>query len=150
MENGEEKCQRCGEVDQDRRTLWMACFYEMMELGIPFDELDIYGEVNKKVGEEYKSIFGEHKFRCPTFEKPKGRKEDQRGHKFFTLRVCKDCRADWMTAIKTWFEDTPDPKESCGSGIFIRENGTNREITREEWDRRNPGREPVIIQSEDA
>ena len=32
----EEKCQRCGEVGQDRRTINMECFYDMSELGIPF------------------------------------------------------------------------------------------------------------------
>lgn len=35
-----------------------------------------------------------------------------------------------------------------GSGIFIRENGQNREITREEWDERFPGREPFIAHIE--
>lgn len=30
-----------------------------------------------------------------------------------------------------------------GSGIFIREDGATLEISREEWDRRNPDREPV-------
>lgn len=35
---------------------------------------------------------------------------------------------------------------SCpkGSGIFIRENGATKEITREEWDRAFPGREPIV------
>lgn len=33
-----EMCIRCKEVDEDRRTLWMACFYEMNELGLPFVE----------------------------------------------------------------------------------------------------------------
>lgn len=32
-----EKCARCGEVDDDRRTLWMRCFYDMSELGLPFE-----------------------------------------------------------------------------------------------------------------
>lgn len=30
-----------------------------------------------------------------------------------------------------------------GSGIFIRENGQTKEITREEWDEKFPNREPV-------
>lgn len=34
-----------------------------------------------------------------------------------------------------------------GSGIFIRVNGATEEISREEWDRRFPGREPVVCQS---
>lgn len=37
-----------------------------------------------------------------------------------------------------------------GAGIFIRENGATREITRTEWDERFPGREPFTIpESED-
>jgi hypothetical protein len=32
--------------------------------------------------------------------------------------------------------------------ICIRENGQNRTITREEWDRRFPGREPFVAESE--
>jgi hypothetical protein len=35
-----------------------------------------------------------------------------------------------------------------GSGIFIRENGQNREISRAEWDERFPGREPVMAPEE--
>lgn len=36
-----------------------------------------------------------------------------------------------------------------GSGIFVRENGTTREISREEWDRAFPGREPVVVADDD-
>ena len=31
-----EKCDRCGSVGSDRRTLLMRCFYAMEELGVPF------------------------------------------------------------------------------------------------------------------
>jgi hypothetical protein len=34
--------------------------------------------------------------------------------------------------------------------IFIRENGATREVTREEWDQRFPGAEPVTVANEDA
>lgn len=37
-----------------------------------------------------------------------------------------------------------DAETPASSGIFIRENGANREISREEWDERHPGREPVV------
>ncbi len=36
-----EECQRCKEVGEDRRTLKMACFYEMDELGMPFKHAKI-------------------------------------------------------------------------------------------------------------
>lgn len=32
-----------------------------------------------------------------------------------------------------------------GSGIFVRENGQRRELTRAEWDAAHPGQEPVVI-----
>lgn len=40
------------------------------------------------------------------------------------------------------------PRES--SGIFVRENGATRELTRAEWDERFPGREPVVANVTDA
>lgn len=36
-----------------------------------------------------------------------------------------------------------------GSGIFVRDAGSLREITREEWDERNPGHEPCVVQERD-
>lgn len=64
-----EKCQRCGLEGEDNRVLWMACFYNMSEMGLPF-------RVN-----EMESL----------------------NRKFYTLYVCKRCRADWMIAIREWF-----------------------------------------------
>ena len=67
---------------------------------------------------------------------------------FYTLRVCKDCRAAWMQAIETWFDEVPDRKPP-GSGIFVRRHGTSVEVSEEEWYRLNPGREPVRVSVED-
>jgi hypothetical protein len=39
----------------------------------------------------------------------------------------------------------PGVQKETGSGIFIRENGATKEITREEWDRRHPDVEPVTL-----
>lgn len=35
-------------------------------------------------------------------------------------------------------------RERKGSGIFVREDGETKEISREEWDLRNPGHEPCV------
>lgn len=35
-------------------------------------------------------------------------------------------------------------KRDKGSGIFVREDGAMKEITRDEWDKVCPGREPII------
>jgi hypothetical protein len=77
-----EKCARCGLEGQDRRTLWMACFYEMRELGIPFDQVAVSVEPPRGEGSAY-----------PV--------------KIFTMRVCKGCRSEWMLAIKAWFQAPP-------------------------------------------
>lgn len=39
---------------------------------------------------------------------------------------------------------------AAGPRIFIRENGRTLEIDRAEWDRRNPGIEPVTCQSQES
>ena len=41
------------------------------------------------------------------------------------------------------------PINLSGSGIFVREDGQTKEITREEWDERFPDREPVAVKAED-
>lgn len=103
-----ELCQRCKEEGEDRRTLWMACFYEMMELGLPFNnQFMFYPDESTEDGKET-------------------------SNNFYTLRVCKDCRADWMRSIQYWW-NTIVTKTSSGSGIFVRDFGTNKEITLEEY-----------------
>jgi len=57
---------------------------------------------------------------------------EMESRRFYTLRVCKDCRSDWMRSIQYWF-NTPMPREPCGSGIYVRDFGSNREITLEEY-----------------
>ena len=68
-----EKCQRCGEVGQNMRTLHLSCLYDLMELGIPFDIVYL-----QSVGIAVK-------------------------HRIYTLRVCKGCRAEWLQSVKQWF-----------------------------------------------
>lgn len=101
-----EKCVRCGETDQDRRTLWMACMYAMDETGLPFKQLAIHGRVLGHLGKE--TLPG-LQIEIDKFEEPDSDAKGRR-HPFYTLRVCKRCRADWMVAIKGWFEsrDIPD------------------------------------------
>lgn len=44
--------------------------------------------------------------------------------------------------------DTPPIAPTGGSGIFIRRDGATVEISREEWDRQSPDRQPVIATAE--
>ncbi|HLX54273.1 MAG TPA: hypothetical protein VKR58_10045 [Aquella sp.] len=114
-------CVRCktGPVDKkeddDRRILWMSCFYEMMELKIPFERELMYETLDPR----------------------------DAGIDFYTLKVCKDCRSDWMRTIQYWWNHIPE-KTSCGSGIYVRDFGANREITLEEYrEKYDSEREPV-------
>ena len=127
-----EKCERCGEIGEDRRMLWMACGYKMKELEIPLELVRINGTLHKKCGEK-EGVVGP----VPVFaEEP----ECEGPWKFYTMRVCKRCRANWLVAIREWFNNPPPPAddddEGCGSGIFVRELGRNVEITLDEWNRR--------------
>lgn len=142
-----EKCQKCGDPGPDLRLLWMACFYEMMELGIPLEKRPAF--TNRDPGEpadfpprsniiapgtNLKSRVGDV---VPTGE--------YLFKEMYTLRVCKRCRSSWMEAIRQWFNEAP---VSLGTGIFVRRGGASVEISEEEWARDNPGREPVRFKGE--
>lgn len=40
-----DKCQRCNEIDDELRILFMSCGYEMNELELPFDIIET-GKIN--------------------------------------------------------------------------------------------------------
>ncbi len=131
-----EKCARCGCVGEDRRTLWMACFYAMHELKVPFEEAQIKGTFAEKIGEEpipgyFGSVVG---ITAPKYAPHEG---EPRDFPFYTLRVCKRCRAEWMHMIETWFlAKPPEPDgdaytqpETLSHGIYIRDKGQTRLAT---------------------
>lgn len=104
-----EKCARCGAVGQDRRTLFMACFYEMLELGVPFEKLGLRGSLTEKVTGQERHPWGQTDTFSQTWrDRDQIDKLDEQLRVFYTLRVCKGCRGAWMNAIKTWFRAPPD------------------------------------------
>lgn len=40
--------------------------------------------------------------------------------------------------------------DHVGSGIFVREDGQTKEISRAEWDEKFPGRDPLVVESDDC
>ena len=128
----EGKCQRCGEMGHDRRTLFMDCFYQMNELRIPFSQMAITGKRNDMTGQETLPKFN---VKVPIWSEPLG---DEHRWSFYTLRVCKDCRASWMHAIKNWFDNPPACEQETGTGVYVRDCGTNRELTEREIAERWP------------
>lgn len=140
-----ETCDRCGNPGADRRSLWMACFYAMNELDVPFKQAAIHGQYCEKIGDEMTS-FGP-KITIPKFAEPSG---ESRRFQFFTLLVCKRCRGEWMRAIRNWFHSAPDGEDHDaefhepnpeGTGVFVRENGAIRELTAAEVSQRWPNHE---------
>lgn len=126
-----DKCARCGEVGDDRRTLWMACLYDMLELKLPFVQKAIQGIVMKHVRDKEIASF---KVKVPEFEPIEG--AEPRQWNFFTLLVCKDCRGEWMEAIAAWFKAPKaryEPDET--HDIPVRKNGRTIFLSREEYDK---------------
>jgi hypothetical protein len=99
-----EACARCGVLGHDRRTLWMACFYAMNELAIPFEQLSLFGIVLQPTGNTTR--WGVPEFEEPPYDSEERTKRTTH-HVMFTLRVCKGCRSEWMNAVKTWFRALP-------------------------------------------
>ena len=117
MESVMDTCQRCGvENDPDLRTLFHSCFYEMDELNLPFSHFIVEGKTEKQsTREEVKE--GKPFIQHSVFNR-----------KFYTLRVCKECRASWLQSIQKWFNDKFDDTQSpTGSGIYKRHFGTTIE-----------------------
>ena len=106
----------------------MACFYAMDELDIPFAQEAVYGHRRRVVRHERLASFN---VLVPVFDEPDPDAEN-RHHSFFTLRVCKRCRSDWMHGIKRWYDNgylvTDEPTE----GVFVRDLGRTRLATDDE------------------
>ena len=115
-----DECVRCGFVGEDRRTLWMACGYDMDELNIKFTKRVLLSLVEEKpaivIAQEPK-----------TLEFPGGKKlefgatiktdSELKPMRFYTLLVCKSCRGSWNEMIETWFLRLGEQKvESCSDG----------------------------------
>jgi hypothetical protein len=101
-----ETCQRCLAVGEDRRTIRMNCFYNMNELGLPFEQQVFFQTDHEKlvkkedpVGLTINGTVLNLKAGTVTTEEP------LTPQSFFALRVCKKCRGDWLEAMKAWFWD---------------------------------------------
>lgn len=129
----EEKCERCGEAGDDRRTLWMSCLYDMSELGIPLKQRSIRGTVHAYEGERYliEPAEGRPGIAVPSFaDEPMG---EPVALSTFTIRVCKRCRADWMLAVRDWYAAPPRVERG---DVRVRELGAVRRVSMAEWRRR--------------
>jgi hypothetical protein len=52
-------------------------------------------------------------------------------------------------SLDVYLEQRGEHQAKHGSGIFVREEGHTKEITRAEWDERNPGREPCTVEQQE-
>ena len=111
-----EKCDRCGTIGQDRRTLFMACLYEMRELGVPFRPLAIHGRAKRFVGNDPR--FGYPRFELMSSD------ETSSTRAFYTLTVCKGCRGAWLEKIKEWFRSPTESYLSMNNDENLPEHPT--------------------------
>jgi len=116
-----EKCERCGVIGQDRRTLYMACMYEMRALGIPFTPVGINGWTQHFAGND-------PRWGSPMFEPGPNEEQPARTRPFYTLLVCKGCRGAWMEAIQTWFRNPTEPYLSLNNDENLPKDPTLSEL----------------------
>lgn len=119
-------CQLCEAKGEDKRSLWIQCFYDVKEV-LP-EAIDLDQAV--------------------------GISDDLRD--FYYLRICKACRGDLLSLLGLWrnkrIERRGLPMDHDGNdddytperNIPVRRNGTTVMLTREEWDAENPDREPIV------
>lgn len=101
----EDVCQRCGDVDEDCRTLWHSCRYDMAETGLPLRELTVKGAIHEKTGTKEITLFPGHRpLLVSTYADEPTSKMDLI---FYNLRVCKRCRSEWIMSIANWFHCEP-------------------------------------------
>lgn len=141
----DEKCVRCGEDGDDRRTLWMACFYAMEELGLPFKKEVLFHAETQDLEMAKPPITFESKSSKDKLVLESGTVRSSGElypQQLYTLRVCKECRADWMTAIQAWFHSGKPVRPGSGTGVWIRKNGATVEATQDEVGRMLHGQPP--------
>jgi len=100
----ERRCLRCGAVGQDRRTLWHASNADMTTLGIPFERAAVYGSFREQVGT--KIVYLVSGFIRPLYHQVIAARQHE--YEFYLLTVCKDCRGEWMSALRRWYQDAED------------------------------------------
>ncbi len=118
MKRRRERCARCGELGEDRRTLWMACLYEMAETGVPFKrrtlwQADMADLTRARSPTELDLPVGEDGLATRKIALRAGTvhcKGELTPFAFYTLRVCKNCRGDWLDAIRAWFGARSEPR----------------------------------------
>ena len=100
----DRRCMRCGEIGQDRRTLWHACGADMANLGIPFERAAVYGSFREQVGTTVIRLF--YGFVKPLYRQVIQARQHE--YEFYLLTVCKECRGEWLAALRQWYHDAED------------------------------------------
>ncbi len=98
-----EKCVRCGKNGRDRRTLWMAALYDMGAKSVGIKAVPYIQRAIKGICQV---VSGKDQYNNNIWKDDPDAKPDQT-HLFFTLRVCKRCRTDWLVAQRDWFYARP-------------------------------------------
>ena len=124
-ESAGERCARCGEIGEDRRSLWMACFYQMNELKLPLVERVLFHAKTEELtpAKEALKLPDSNIVLQSGTVRSSGELTPQI---LYTLRVCKGCRSDWMQAQQRWFAEKQEPQTldegdacPCGGTLYL-------------------------------
>lgn len=127
MPENTEICQRCKTEVSECRTLSVSCDYDLTELDLPLELIQINGQPKIQVGDEAIN-YGEN---GSINRKIFSASSDwvHRDYRFYVTRVCKKCRQDWIRSFKCWFgnptNSDDEPILEAGE-IYDREFGFSR------------------------
>lgn len=118
-ESDKDLCMCCHAYGEDKRSLWIDCFYAVNEV-IP-EAIELSTHIDPQPENHTRGYY---------------------------LRICKNCRARLLGMLGTWWQEGVARRElekdhdgnveetDPDRNIAVRENGIVKMITREEWDER--------------
>lgn len=171
----EEVCPVCKREMEDMRHVGVECFYQVDEIVPQMEPKPIFVEVDANTAiwgttrmypagtrDHHTSVStGPHSSRIDIEQLPIDPIRLME-NKVFSMRCCKDCRADFLSALKDWADGVSQARmrrlvheaemaiEDNHTGAFVRDNGTIRELTEDECAafEKERGHPPVRVRQE--
>jgi len=157
-----EECPVCGREMEDQRHVGVECFYDVNEAVPSAKKGTIFQEVDGKsvywgVTQRYRKGTRD-KWIAKDLPNKNGIKQTSMKTKqvpikpirlleksIYTVACCKACRADFLAMMGRWARGELVTDEGEGE-VLVRELGTNKRISREEWEARRVAKSPDVQQ----
>lgn len=159
-----EVCPICSRRVEDMRHVGVECFYQVDEVVPRMEPTPIFVEVSADtaiwgITRTYPAGTRDHHTAVSTGPHSSRIVIDQlpidgvrlAENRMFSIRCCKDCRADFLNVLKRWADgEEIREREGTGTGAFVRDNGTIRELTEDEClaFEKERGHPPVRVRQE--